>query len=279
MHLTATPSDIEAVSELVHELCGVYLGTSKGYLVETRLSDLATRSGCANFSALVAKARAIMSDDLRREIIDKMTTNETLFFRDSAPFEALQHKVIPNIIDAREKTLHPTRIRIWSAGCSTGQEPYSIAMTIHELIPDAVDWDIRIVGTDVSDEVIRRASTGVYSEHQIQRGLPTRFRDKYFERCDGGWKVKDAVRALVHFQRANLLQPFTSLGTFDVIFCRNVAIYFTPENRLRLFDRFADSLVTDGYFFVGSAEAPRDLKQRFVAEHHCRTRFIGVFDG
>ena len=271
MHLTATQTEIEAVCDLVHELCGVYLCRTKGYLVETRLSELASRSGCENFDALVAKARAVASDGLRREIVDKMTTNETLFFRDTAPFEALQHKVIPHIIDAREKTRTPTRLRIWSAGCSTGQEAYSIAMTLSELIPDAVDWDIKIIGTDVSDDVIRHASAGIYSEHQVQRGLSVRLREKYFTRCAGGWQISDPIRSLVQFQRANLLQSFTSLGTFDVIFCRNVAIYFTQEDRMRLFDRFADVLASDGYLFVGSAEALSDLRTRFVPEHHCRT--------
>ncbi|WP_146455848.1 CheR family methyltransferase [Rubripirellula tenax] len=240
-------------------------------MIEARLGELVDRFHCGSYQELANQARSLMNDALRREIVDKMTTNETLFFRDRSPFEALQHKIIPHLIDAKEKTAYPTRLRIWSAGCSTGQEPYSIAMTLSEMIPDIHDWDISIFATDVSDDAIKTASTGVYAAHHVERGLPSQFREKYFQPSTGGWQVTDAIRSLIRFQRANLLEPFTGFGRFDVIFCRNVAIYFTPERRVDLFKRFADSLSADGYLFVGSAEAPSDLTHRFFPEDHCRS--------
>lgn len=269
MHLTATQSDAEAICDLVYELCGVYLGTTKGYLLESRLGDLASKLHCDSYAALAAQAKCAANHELRLEIVDRMTTNETLFFRDKTPFEALKHKIIPHLIDLKEGTAFPTSIRIWSAGCSTGQEPYSIAMTLSELIPDIDDWDIRIVATDVSDDAIKTASTGIYPPHHVDRGLPQSHRDRFFDVCEGGWKVKDSIRSLIRFQRASLLEPFSSLGRFDLIFCRNVAIYFTPADRLTLFNRFADSLNQEGYLIVGSAESPSDLSPRFFPESHC----------
>lgn len=271
MQLTATTTDAEVICDLVHELCGVYLGTSKGYLLESRLGDLAERLECSSYAALAQQARSAVNHELRLEIVNRMTTNETLFFRDHGPFEALQHKIIPHVIDEKEKTAFPTRLRIWSAGCSTGQEPYSIAMRLHEMLPDIEDWDISILATDVSDEVIKTASTGIYPDHHIQRGLPNHFKNKYFTPCEGGWQVSESVRSLVRFQRASLLESFASLGKFDVIFCRNVTIYFTPEDRISVYERFAESLNTEGYLFVGSAEAPSDLSNQFFREEHCNS--------
>jgi chemotaxis protein methyltransferase CheR len=271
VHLTATQSDAEAICDLVHELCGVYLGTTKGYLLESRLGDLATKLNCDSYADLATQAKSAVNHELRLEIVDRMTTNETLFFRDKSPFEALRHKIIPHLIDIKENSTFPTSVRIWSAGCSTGQEPYSIAMTLSELIPDIHDWDISIVATDVSDDAIKTASTGMYLPHHVDRGLTDNYRQRFFDACEGGWRVKDSIRSLVRFQRASLLEPFSSLGRFDVIFCRNVAIYFTPEDRIALFNRFADSLQQEGYLFVGSAESPSDLSPRFFPEAHCQS--------
>ena len=269
MQLTATERDIEAISSLVEELCGIHLDSTKGYLVESRLSELAERHRCDSYSALAMQASKATNVELRRDIVDKMTTNETSFFRDFAPFDAFQHKVVPNIIDAREATAFGNRIRIWSAGCSTGQEPYTIGIVLSEMLGDLSSWDISILGTDISNDAIRSASLGIFPDHHISRGLPGRLRDKYFTQRGKEWQVRDEIRSLVRFQRANLLESFTFFGQFDIIFCRNVAIYFTRDVRIDLFQRFADSLAADGYLFVGSAEAMSDLRHRFYPENHC----------
>jgi chemotaxis protein methyltransferase CheR len=265
--------EIAIVADLVEELCGIILDESKGYLIESRLGSIAESHGCSSFTELCQKVRRNGDQMLRSRIIDAITTQETLFFRDASPFEALQHKVIPEIIDAASGTMFPKRLRIWSAASSTGQEVYSIAMTLCELIPDILKWDVRILGTDISDSAIKHASLGQYADHEIQRGMKPAMLRKYFTEVKNGWKIKDELRILTAFQRRNLLQPFTDVGSFDVVFCRNVAIYFDTETKRSLFNRLANQLTTNGYLFVGSSESLMDLGSKFKPCYHCRTVF------
>jgi chemotaxis protein methyltransferase CheR len=267
------PGDIDAICGLVIDLCGVYLDESKGYLIEARLGDLAKRAGCGNYADLARKVRLSNDVGLRNEVINAITTNETLFFRDTSPFEALRHKAIPEMIDAKAKTMYPKRLRIWSAACSTGQEAYSIAMLLCELLPDVHSWDIKILGTDICDEAVTRASRGWYSKHEIGRGLPPVQLQQFFRTDGDGWRVKDELRSLVAFERRNLLESFAALGRFDIVLCRNVAIYFTPTAREDLFLRIAAAMNPDGYLFVGSQESLSDLGPRFTPHHHCRAVF------
>lgn len=269
--MSLNSQDIDAISGLVMELCGVYLDESKAYLIETRLQDLMQRSGCADYVEFARRARYGNDGKLTRQIVDVITTHETLFFRDEAPFAALRNKVLPDVFDRAERAAIPRRVRIWSAACSTGQEPYSIAMTIRELLPDTSRWDIMILATDVSDAAVQTASKATYQPHEIERGLPALKLNTYFQRDGQNWKVRDELRALVSFRRFNLHDSFAGLGTFDVIFCRNVAIYFTPEGRRSLFLRLADCLHPEGYLFSGSSELLFDLGPRFEPHHHCRT--------
>lgn len=271
--MQVTAEDIKVISRLVDDLCGIVLDESKGYLIETRLSSVAEQAGCRTFAELYYKVRYAQDKALQTKIIDAITTNETLFFRDTSPFEALQHKVLPFVIDAKAGTPYPRRIRLWSAACSTGQEPYSIAMVLHELIPDIHAWDVSILATDISDAAVRQASAGCYAEHEIQRGMSPALLAKYFLRQPRGWKVKDELRALVAFRRINLLEPFVGMGPFDVIFCRNVAIYFSAESRRSLFKRLARLLPEYGVLFAGSAEALSDIGPEFAPQHHCRAVF------
>lgn len=263
-------SDVDAICGLVIDLCGIYLDESKAYLIETRLGDLATRAGCSSYADLARKVRFSNDAVLRNQVISAITTNETLFFRDQSPFEALRHKAIPEMIDRKAGTLYPKRLRLWSAACSTGQEPYSLAMLLCQLLPDPYSWDIQILGTDISDEAVSRASRGWYSKHEIGRGLSPDYLAKYFLEDAGGWRVRDSVRGLVSFQRRNLLEPFTSLGRFDIVMCRNVAIYFTPSARADLFHRVTAVMNPDGYLFVGSQECLSDLAPQFAPHQHCR---------
>jgi chemotaxis protein methyltransferase CheR len=263
-----TSQDIDAVCGLVMDLCGVYLDESKGYLIEARLAELVKSANCESYADFARKARS--DPPTRDKVIDAITTNETLFFRDSSPFDALTNKVVPETIDAKAGSLFPRKLRIWSAACSTGQESYSIAMTLSDLLPDVLDWDINILGTDISDEVVAKASRGFYSPHEVERGMPPARLNRYFHQENGGWRVNDSLRALCSFERRNLLDPNSARGKFDVIFCRNVAIYFTPEARRDLFIRLAGALTPEGWLFVGSQESLRDLGPQFVPQQHCR---------
>jgi chemotaxis protein methyltransferase CheR len=262
--------DIQIVADLVEDLCGIVLDESKGYLIESRLGDLAKDNGCDNFTEFCRKARN-GGRMLRDRIIDAITTQETLFFRDGSPFEALQHKVLPELIDSKAGTIYPKRIRIWSAACSTGQEVYSIAMTLCEMIPDILKWDIKILGTDISDAALEHASTGQYADYEIQRGMKPELLHKYFIKVNNEWKVKEELRFLAAFQRRNLLEPFDDLDLFDIIFCRNVAIYFNAQTKRRLFCRLTNQLAANGYLFVGSSESLAELGPNFTAHYHYRT--------
>jgi len=271
--LKVTPEDVQVVARLVYDLCGVVLDASKGYLIESRLSEVAKKANCATFTELYYKARYDAKSGLQNDIIDAITTQETLFFRDSSPFEALKHKAIPEVIDANAKTTFPKRLRIWSAACSTGQEPYSIAMILHELIPNIVSWDVTILATDIADTAIKQASLGRYAAHEIQRGMEPALLNKYFTKEPSTWKVKDELRAMIAFKKLNLHKPFTGMGPFDIIFCRNVAIYFSKEDKRSLFLRLAEVLKPNGYLFTGSSESLTDVGPQFIPQHHCRSIF------
>jgi chemotaxis protein methyltransferase CheR len=271
--MQVTAEDVSFVARLVDELCGVVLDDSKGYLIESRLGELARSTGCKSFQELAHKARYNRDRDLQGRIVDAITTQETLFFRDNSPFEALQYRILPDLIDGRKGTAAAKRLRFWSAACSTGQEPYSIAMALSEMLPDLATWDIQILATDISDAAIKQASLGRYARHEIQRGLPPRMLAKYFHEQPDGWKVKDQLRGMISYQRRNLHEPFLGIGPFDVIFCRNVAIYFDAAKRRDLFLRLADRLTPDGCLFVGASESLLDLGPRFIPHNHCRATY------
>lgn len=263
--------DVDAVFDLVMDLCGIYLDQSKTYLVDSHLSDLVDSCGATSYSDFANKVHT--NRKLKIDVIDAITINETLFYRDKSPFEALQYKALPELIDSKANSIFPKRLRLWSAACSTGQEPYTLAMVLRDLIPDADSWDIRITATDISDAAIQTASRGWYSEYEIQRGLTSNSLRKYFLPEEGGWRVRDELRAMVHFQRLNLLEDFSRLGQFDIIFCRNVAIYFTKDAQVDLYERLAKALVPDGYLFVGSSESLSFLGPEFRPHNHCRSVF------
>jgi chemotaxis protein methyltransferase CheR len=272
--MTLTGAEVAEVSALVMELCGILLDDSKSYLIESRLAPLVRECQCASYTQLVQRARQQHDRELIARIIDAITTNETLFFRDQSPFEALQHKALPELIDVKAKTSFPRRLRIWSAACSTGQEAYSIGMVLSELIPNIHAWDIQILATDISDSALRQASLGEYSAFEIERGMKPQLLARYFTRSStGGYKVKDELRALVSFKRQNLQESFSHHGQFDIVFCRNVVIYFSAAARRDIFTRLANVLINDGYLFVGSAESLADLGPRFTPHHHCRSIF------
>lgn len=266
-----TSQDIDAVCGMVNDLCGIYWDESKAYLIESRLQNIVQEHSCTNYHDLVRKVRAEIVPGLKAQVVDAITTNETLWFRDSSPFEALRHKLIPEMIDEKVGTVFPRRFRIWSAACSTGQEVYSIAMTLAELLPDYLNWDIQIHGTDISPAAVEQASRGIYNSLEIGRGMDPLLLRKYFVQEGNTWKVSDSLRSMCKFSPRNLHDCFHALGQFDIVFCRNVAIYFNDEDRKSLFERAAKILTPNGWLFVGSAESLAYLGSNWQPQQHCRS--------
>jgi chemotaxis protein methyltransferase CheR len=276
------PDEFRVFAQYIRSLCGVVLDDSKQYLVETRLSNLAQENGCSTFSELYFKARSDFSKNLPRQIIDAITTNETLFFRDAAPFEMLQYKILPELIDLRKKKAFsgaPIPLRVWSAACSTGQEVYSIAIVLKEMLGDLSRYDLRILGTDISNRAVAQASRGIYNKTEIERGLPNTKLDRYFTPVANGWKVKDEIRAMATFSTLNLLENFAHLGKFDIIFCRNVAIYFADQDKSALYQRLASSLELDGYLVIGATESLMGISTLFTPQRHLRSIYYQRSNG
>jgi chemotaxis protein methyltransferase CheR len=257
----------------IQEICGVHLDDSKGYLLETRLSTLLSEAGASSFSELIRKARADASSKLRGKIIEAITTNETSFFRDTSPFELLRHKLIPDLIDRRTRNGARIPIRIWSAACSTGQEAYSTAIVLKELLGDLNRYDIRILGTDISNKVVAQASYGEYNRHDLERGLAPETLARHFVVSGDKWRIRDEIRALANFRTMNLLEPFSLPGPFDIIFCRNVAIYFTEADKIRLFRNLTRYLARDGCLLIGSTESISGLCPELEPKRYLRAVF------
>ena len=231
-------------------------------------------TGARGFSDLFYKLKADPSDNLRGKIVDAITTNETSFFRDTAPFELLRHKLLPELIDRRSKLgVRPLPIRIWSAACSTGQEVYTIGIMLKQMLGSFNGYDIRILGTDISNRAMAAASRGHFSELEMGRGLASNLSGKYFAHEAGSWKIHDEIRALATFRKMNLLEAFSFPLPFDIIFCRNVAIYFAEADRTRMFRNFGRCLARDGSLIIGSTESLAGLCPCFLPQRHLRTVF------
>jgi chemotaxis protein methyltransferase CheR len=273
MTATITREEMPVWSRYIKEICGIHLDESKGYLVETRLSGLLSEVGATNFSELFYKARADASSKLRGKIIEAITTNETSFFRDTSPFELLRHKLIPEIIDRRNRNGARIPIRIWSAACSTGQEAYSTGIVLKELLGDLTRYDIRILGTDISNKVVAHASYGEYNRMELERGLPQDTLVRHFTASGDRWRVRDEIRAMASFRTMNLLEPFSFPNPFDIIFCRNVAIYFTEADKTRLFRNLAKYLARDGGLIIGSTESISGLCPDLEPKRYLRSVF------
>lgn len=273
--LKITSEEIKLVTKYIYEISGIYLDESKKYLLETRLNGVAEEQGCSTFQDLLKKAKTDVSKSIERKIIDAISTNETLFFRDTGPFQLLQHKIFPELIDARTPKAPQlkTNLKVWSAASSTGQELYSVAIVLQELLGDMSKYSIKLLGTDISDAAVSQASSGKFNKFEIERGLARDKLTKYFTMSGQTWKINDQIRALVNFRKFNLMTPFTGLGKFDVVLCRNVAIYFTLEDRKKLFNKIADVLEPDGYLIIGSTESLTGICPRFIPKRHLRSIF------
>lgn len=258
------------LAEYIYSICAVTLDQSKSYLIEGRLGRLVEETGCGSFGCLVQRAKSESSRALQKRIIDAITTNETLFFRDTAPFDLLRHRIVPDLIDRRRQT-GAARIRIWSAACSTGQEVYSLAILLKELLGDPDRYGVRLIGTDISNDAIIRASRGWYNATEIARGLSEPLRDKYFIRARDGWQIRDEIRGIASFKHLNLMSDLSALGKFDIIFCRNVAIYFNESDKVSLFRRIQRALEPNGYLVIGAMESLNGVAPQFESKRHLRS--------
>ena len=253
-----TPSDYEFLRKLLKERSGLDLSSDKQYLVESRLIPLARRAGLPGIAELVAKLKG-GADALTSEVVEAMTTNETFFFRDRIPFDHLRETILPALVQARANR---RSLRIWCAASSTGQEPYSVAMCVKEFAALA-GWRVEIVATDLSQEVLEKSRAGIYSQFEVQRGLPIQLLVKYFTQTGELWQLNADIRAMVQHRQLNLLQDFSQLGTFDVIFCRNVLIYFDQDTKAGVFDRLSRMLEPDGVLLLGAAESVVGISDAF----------------
>ena len=252
--------DYKFFEELLRKESGLIITPEKMYLLESRLLPLAQKYGIPNgLDGLAQKMRLTPNAELQRAVVEAMTTNETSFFRDSTPFQRLKEDLLPSFVKSRasQKTL-----RIWSAACSSGQEPYSIAMLLKEY-PQLAGWRFEIVATDLSQDILAQAKAGVYSQFEIQRGLPIQMLVKYFDKQGDSWAVKPALKESITFKTANLLSDINHLGQFDIVFCRNVLIYFDVPTKAKVLSAIKGVVKQDGILFLGGAETVIGISEAF----------------
>jgi chemotaxis protein methyltransferase CheR len=254
-----SPLDYDFLCRLLKEQSGLALAADKQYLVESRLLPLVRKAGLASLAEMVAKLRN-GGDRLVVDVVEAMTTNESFFFRDKIPFDQFRDTIMPALLAARARE---RRIRIWCAAASTGQEPYSLAICLKDMKDRIAGWRIEIVGTDLSTEVLERAKAGVYSQFEVQRGLPIQLLVKHFAQVGEMWQIAADIRAMVQYRPLNLLSEFAHLGGFDVVFCRNVLIYFDQETKVGVLNRIARLTAPDGYLVLGAAETVVGLTDAF----------------
>jgi chemotaxis protein methyltransferase CheR len=255
-----TPLDYDFLRKLVKERSGLVLSADKQYLVESRLLPVARKAGLTNLSDLVQQLKGANAQALAVEVVEAMMTNESFFFRDKLPFEHFRNTIIPSLMAARGAQ---RRIRVWCAAASTGQEPYSLAMCLKEMAPLLTGWRVDILATDISNEVLEKAKAGIYSQFEVQRGLPIQLLIKYFAQVGETWQISPEIRAMVQYRPFNLLNEFASLGMFDIVFCRNVLIYFDQQTKVGVIDRIARLVERDGYLLLGAAETVVGLTDSF----------------
>ncbi len=255
-----TPLDYEFLCKLLKARSGLVLSAEKHYLVESRLLPVARKAGLFNLTGLVARLKGPDAEPLIVEVVEAMTTNESLFFRDKVPFDHFCQTIVPSLLEARAAT---RRIRIWCAAASTGQEPYTLAICLKEMGRDLRGWQIEMLATDLSGEVLEKAKSGVYSQFEVQRGLPVLLLIKYFAQVGDMWQLAPEVRSMATFKQLNLLHDFSHLGAFDVVFCRNVLIYFDQETKKNVLERLAGVTAADGYLVLGGAETVVGLTTAF----------------
>lgn len=252
--------DFKFYQDILQAQSGIFLSADKVYLLNTRLTPLCKTLGFETLEDYTRHLKTAVDKLALHQMIEAMTTNETSFFRDVKPFQHLKGMILPDLLTRRADM---RRLRIWSAACSTGQEAYSVAMTVKDTVPPDSGWHIDIVGTDIADNVLQKATAGVYNNFEIQRGLSMPQIVRHFDQKGQDWAIKDELRRMVKFSRFNLLESPARLGRFDVIFCRNVLIYFNAETKLKVLKALYSALADDGVLLLGSCENVMSDKSGF----------------
>ena len=262
-----TPLDYDFLRKCLKQRSGLVLSADKQYLVESRLLPVARKAGLANLAALVDVLKFADNGSLMNSVVEAMATNESFFFRDKIPFEHFRSIIMPALLAARRAS---RTIRVWCAAASTGQEPYSLAMCLKQMEREIAGWRIDILATDLSNEVLEKARAGLYSQFEVQRGLPIQLLIKHFTQVGELWQISPELRAMVKYRQFNLLSNFSNLGVFDLIFCRNVLIYFDQQTKIDVLERLARVSAHDGYLVLGAAETVVGLTDSFkiVGDKH-----------
>jgi len=268
--MAVSTTDVDFVRDLVYRRAAIVIEHGKEYLVESRLMPLARAEGFASINDMVARMRAQPANGLHSKVVEAMTTNETSFFRDQHPFDAMKNAILPEL---RKTRACARTLRIWSAACSTGQEAYTLAMVIRENFADLAAWDVNIFGTDLSTAMVARAKEGVFSQLEVNRGLPAPMMLKYFERKGLHWQTKASLRAMTTWKAMNLVDPWPSMPKFDVIFLRNVLIYFDVPTKRAILSNVRRVLAPDGFLFLGGAETTLKIDESFQRVQHEKAAF------
>jgi chemotaxis protein methyltransferase CheR len=256
-----TESDFAFLRDFLRQRSGLAIAADKRYLVTSRLTPLCRRLAIASLGSLAMRLRLGGDADLERQVVEAMTTNETFFFRDRTPFKLIRDVLLPELMVRRAAC---QRLRIWCAAASTGQEPYSLAMTIRSMAPRLENWTVDILATDLSTEAIERAKAGIYSQFEVQRGLPIQLLLQHFHKVGQDWRIAPELRAMVRFKQLNLLRDFSHLDTFDIILCRNVLIYFDVTTKAEVLDRLARRMAPDAALILGATETVLGLSDAFA---------------
>lgn len=256
-----TTNDFDNLCEVVRDRSGIVLNADKAYLVENRLSPIARRHSCSSVEDFLRSLRTSRDETVMRDVIDALTTNESFFFRDEKPFKAFREVMIPHLLEARA---FRKRIRIWCAACSSGQEPFSLAMILQEMKAQLDGWKIEIIGTDLSSAILDRARKGEFTEFEVHRGLTDAQLSRYFNRSGNNWVVAPEIRSMVDFRPFNLLQSPAALGKFDIVFCRNVLIYFDQKTKEKVLNSIVTVSESDAYLTLGASETMIGLSNAYA---------------
>jgi chemotaxis protein methyltransferase CheR len=265
-----TETDLALIQQFILQRTGILLTPEKRYLVETRLDPVLRQLQLPSLAALAAKLKT-GDRALELAVVDAMTTNETLFFRDRLPFEMFQKVIMPELIRSRRAS---GKIRIWCAACSSGQEPYTLSMILDEMKSELGGLSVEILATDISEKVLKQAREGLFSQFEVQRGLPIRFLIKHFTQIGTRWQINAALANRIQFKSLNLLQPFRSMGPFDIIFCRNVLIYFGESTKRDVLNRLGEVLAPDGSLILGGAETVLGLSSTLSPHKSERSLYV-----
>ncbi len=263
--MSSRANEFSYLCELVKNTTAIALDAQREYLMEARLSSIAQREGFNSVSELITRVRNGNSTQLQWKVVEAMTTNETSFFRDVKPYEALRQVVIPNLIQARQSE---RKLTIWSAACSSGQEPYSVSMMLREYFPALQGWKINVLATDISTEMLDKTRQARYSQLEVNRGLPASLLVKYFKKSGADWQLDDSIRTMVEVRRMNLSVAWPLMPSVDLVLLRNVMIYFPVETKKQILKNMRNVLAPDGYMFLGTAETTINLDASYICESY-----------